>query len=113
MQGHMRTYTPVANITLMHTLTRRGAAGKDLFDEPWLEVDEKGHRSLIQLAWGHRVVCARVCKCVFISHIVWYHYTSDSFGRHLSTWVFQYQLRLKSNILKNLCADQMWLILVR
>lgn len=50
MQGHMRTYTPVANITLMHTLTRRGAAGKGLFDEPWLEVDEKGHCSLIQLA---------------------------------------------------------------
>lgn len=61
MLGHMHIHTCFEPHFSTHSYTHRHTAGELLFDEPSLEVDEKGHCSLIQLAWGHPGVCVHVC----------------------------------------------------
>lgn len=50
MLGHMHINTCICHHFNTHSHTQKHTAGEALFDEPRLEVDEKGHCSLIQLA---------------------------------------------------------------
>ena len=105
---HLHPSSLYFTITRTVTNSRRGALW-------WAETGgwwEGGVCSLIQLARGHQGQREKEKDCVFISHIVWYHHTPNSFGTHLLTWLLCMQPD-KPNLTKNTHANNPGLFLGR